>query len=61
MIRVLVVDDHDIVRDALASLLGDRAERERQAEAGSLVAEEMRGAVRRAVARLAAWKLWPPA
>ena len=23
MIRVLVVDDHDIVRDALASLLGD--------------------------------------
>src|SRR3954468_7680761 len=26
MIRVLVVDDHDIVRDALASLLGDVAD-----------------------------------
>ena len=26
MIRVLVVDDHDIVRDALASLLGDIAD-----------------------------------
>jgi 3-deoxy-D-manno-octulosonic-acid transferase len=46
---------------ALAALLGDAAERGRQAEAALQVAEEMRGAARRAVERLAAWKLWPPA
>jgi 3-deoxy-D-manno-octulosonic-acid transferase len=46
---------------ALAVLLGDDAERERQARAGRAVAEELRGAARRAVQRLAAWKLWPPA
>jgi 3-deoxy-D-manno-octulosonic-acid transferase len=50
----------ELVR-ALATLLGDAAERRRQAEAGRLAAEEQRGAARRAVARLAAWKLWPPA
>jgi 3-deoxy-D-manno-octulosonic-acid transferase len=47
--------------DALTTLLGDADERARQAEAGRRVAEEMRGAARRAVAQLAAWKLWPPA
>jgi len=50
----------DLAR-ALETLLGDDAERERQAHAGRGVAEEMRGAARRAVARLAAWNLWPPA
>ena len=46
---------------ALETLLGDPAERERQALAGRRVADEMRGAAGRAVAQLAAWKLWPPA
>ena len=49
------------LQSALATLLGDAAERERQAGAALQVAEEMRGAARRAVGRLAAWKLWPPA
>jgi len=46
---------------AFATLLGDAAERTRQAAAGGRVADDMRGAARRAVAQLAAWKLWPPA
>jgi 3-deoxy-D-manno-octulosonic-acid transferase len=56
----VVADEAELAR-ALEVLLGDPAERARQAAAGRLVAEEMRGAARRAVARLAAWKLWPPA
>ena len=58
---VRVVADGAALSRALEVLLGDAAERARQAGAGRLAAEEMRGAARRAVARLAAWKLWPPA
>ena len=58
--RVVAAPGTELV-SALATLLGDAAERERQAGAALQVAEEMRGAARRAVGRLAAWKLWPPA
>jgi 3-deoxy-D-manno-octulosonic-acid transferase len=58
---VRVVADEAELKRALEVLLVDAAECRRQAAAGLLVAEEMRGAARRAVARLAAWKLWPPA
>src|SRR5262249_4646789 len=46
---------------ALRAPLRDAAERPRHAAAALFVAEEMRGAARRAVGLLAAWKLWPPA
>ena len=46
---------------ALRELIENGAERTRQAEAGRAAAAETRGAARRAVARLAEWKLWPPA
>ena len=45
--------------EALTTLLGDAAERERQSRAGLAVANESRGVARRVVARLAAWNLWP--
>ncbi len=56
----IATSDQDLSR-ALGTLLADPAERARQAEAGRLTAEEMRGVARRVVARLAEWKLWPPA
>ena len=58
---VRVVSPGAELEDALQTLLAHPDERQRQAEAGSTVAEVMRGAARRAVARLAEWKLWPPA
>jgi 3-deoxy-D-manno-octulosonic-acid transferase len=58
---VRVVSPGAELQQALATLLADADERQRQAEAGRTVAEVMRGAARRAVARLVAWKLWPPA
>jgi 3-deoxy-D-manno-octulosonic-acid transferase len=58
---VRVVSPGAELEQALEALLGDADERQRQAEAGRTVAEVMRGAARRAVARLAEWKLWPPA
>ena len=58
---VRVVSPGAELQQALETLLVDGDERQRQAEAGRTVAEVMRGAARRAVARLAEWKLWPPA
>lgn len=58
---VRVVSTEAELQQALETLLTDAGERQRQAEAGRTVAEVMRGAARRAVARLAEWKLWPPA
>ena len=58
---VRVVSTEAELRQALETLFTDEDERRRQAEAGRTVAEVMRGTARRAVARLAEWKLWPPA
>jgi len=54
----IVRDDRELTT-ALATLLGDPAERERRASAARATADRSRGAARRAVAQLAAWNLWP--
>ncbi len=57
---VSVAETVEELERALARLLGDAEAREQQARAALEVVNELRGAARRAVGRLAAWDLWPP-
>jgi 3-deoxy-D-manno-octulosonic-acid transferase len=57
---VIVAEAGTRLRDGLATLLGNRAEREAMGSAALAAVAALRGATRRAVVRLAAWGLWPP-
>ena len=56
---ILIANDSPMLEAGLAFLLGDEAARRNFGTAALAVTAEVRGAARRALGLLAAWRLWP--